>query len=522
MPKMTDTVIACDLGTGGTKAALFSIDGTCLAERVVAYETFYPSPAWHEQRPADWWHSVRSAIRDLLQAPGIDAGTVRAIAVSGHSLGCLPVDQAGTPLQERVPIWSDGRAHEDSASYFATVDEDEWYERTGNGFPAPLYPLFKMMWLRRHRPQVFALTDKVIGTKDYVNFILTGRIATDQSYASGSGVFDLATGDYSDTLLQAAGFDRSILPEIVRSTDVLGEVLPSVSADLGLPDGVVVVAGGVDNSCMALGARTFREGDIFLSMGSSSWLTVSSGRPLLDRRVRSYAFAHVVPDFFISATSIFSSGTSVKWVVDTLLKDTLAQAQAAGEDTHATLTTLAAASPRGANGLLFVPTLGGGTSFEGGADVRGAFVGLDLIHGPADVLRAAYEGVAFGLRDALDALRTMNPVGDEIIIVGGGAKSLFWRQVFADILEMSVTKTQIDQQAAALGAAALAFVGTGLWKDFTPLVDLHVCEASVGPSAEAAQVYATAMRAYRTAALHQKEIAPALAALRKASAGNRS
>lgn len=519
---MTETVIACDLGTGGIKAAIFSTDGLCIGERFVAYETFYPYPSWHEQRPADWWHSVRTAIRDLVKAPDVDPGSIQAIAVSGHSLGCLPLDACGTPLQEKVPIWSDGRAQEDADRYFARIDADRWYERTGNGFPALLYPLFKMMWLRREHPDILARTDKIVGTKDYINLMLTGRIATDQSYASGSGVFDLATGDYADDLLQAAGFERRILPEVVRSTDVLGELLPAVAADLGLPAGVVVVAGGVDNSCMALGARTFREGDIFLSMGSSSWLTVSAHRPLLDRSIRPYAFAHVVPNSFISATSIFSSGTSVKWVVDTLLKDVEATARAAGEDVYGTLAELAATAPCGAKGLLFVPTLGGGTSFEGGAGVRGAFVGLDLIHQRADVLRASYEGIAFGLRAALDALRTMSPIGDEIIIVGGGAKSPFWRQIFADILEVTVLKTQIDQQAAALGAAALALVGTGLWRDFTPLVDLHVCEAREAPSAITAPVYASAMQAYRIAALHQREIAPAMAALREISRDSRS
>ena len=496
---------------------MYRPDGVCVAESVVAYPTYYPAPSWHEQKPADWWRSVEESIRGLLSRPEVESAEVAAIGVSGHSLGCVPMTADGTVIQEAVPIWSDSRADREASEFFTLIPSDEWYSATGNGFPAPLYTLFKIMWLRRNRPEVFARAKAIIGTKDYVNFMLTGRIATDHSYASGSGAYDLRAGGYSDRLLAAAGLDRSLLPEPVASTEVIGEVKPEVAARLGLPAGVKVVAGGVDNSCMALGARTFREGDIFSSMGSSSWLTVSSAVPLLDARVGSYTFAHVVPGMFISATSIFSSGTTIDWVRDTMFADVVEDAKRSGRDVHALLDELAGKSPRGANGLLFVPTLGGGTSLEGGPAVRGALVGLDLIHGRTDIMRAAFEGVALALRAALDELRRMTAVGDDIVMVGGGARSAFRRQIFADVFEMTVLKTGIDQQAAALGAAALAFVGTGLWRDFERIVDLHAVEHRANPSPEAKAVYRVALKAFRAAVASQAELAKPLASLRAAS-----
>ena len=515
---IAQTVIACDLGTGSAKAALYRPDGACVAESVVAYPTAYPAPSWHEQRPADWWRSVEQSIRNLVSQPGVESADVAAIGVSGHSLGCVPMAADGSVLQETVPIWSDGRAEREASEFFERIPSDEWYFTTGNGFPAPLYTLFKIMWLRRNRPEVFARTAQIVGTKDYVNFVLTGRIATDHSYASGSGAYDLAAGAYCERILAAAGLDRSLLPEPVRSTEIIGEVTREVAAQLGLPAGVKVVAGGVDNSCMALGARTFREGDIFSSMGSSSWLTVSSAVPLLDARVRSYAFAHVVPGMFISATSIFSSGTTIDWVRDTLFGDVVEEANRSGAEVHALLDGLAAQSPRGANGLLFVPTLGGGTSLEGGPSVRGALIGLDLLHARADILRAAFEGVALALRAALDELRRMTAVGGEIIMVGGGARSAFRRQIIADVFDMTVLKSGIDQQAAALGAAALAFVGTGLWKDFEPVLALHAAEHRVSPTPQAKDLYGVALKAFKAAAASQSELAGLLAVLREASA----
>ncbi|PSJ61713.1 xylulokinase [Kumtagia ephedrae] len=514
---MSKTVAAFDLGTGGVKAAIFRPDGSCVAERIVSYQTFYPSRSRHEQRPLDWWNAVVESLKALLAEPGVEAASIGAIALSGHSLGCVPLSESGELLQDFVPIWSDGRAEAEAETFFESVDRSAWYHTTGNGFPAPLYTLFKILWLRRNAPDAFARTRWIVGTKDFINYRLTGRIATDQSYASGTGVYDLRAGCYSTKLLAAAGLDGNLLPEIVASTDVVGEVLPDIADEFGLPPGVKVVAGGVDNSCMALGASTFGEGDAFSSMGSSSWLTVSSAEPLLDDVVRPYAFAHVVPGMFISATSIFSSGTSVNWVRENLMADIEARAIVEGRDVHEALTELALAAPCGARGLLFVPTLGGGTSFEGGPAVRGGFVGLDLQHGRADIMRATLEGIALGLRVALDELRRMTPIRDEMIMVGGGARSAVWRHIFADVFGCTILKTGVDQQAAALGAAGLALVGMGAWPDFEPIRGLHVAEDRTRPDVEAAPVYEAALAAYRVAARQQAELSGPLSALRTVS-----
>jgi xylulokinase len=512
---MTETVAAFDLGTGGVKAAIFRADGTCLAEKVVSYRTHYPSPSFHEQRPEDWWDAVRESLAALLTVPAVEAGAIRAIALSGHSLGCVPLDEEGALLQEFVPLWSDGRAVAEAEDFFTRVDPDAWYRRTGNGFPAPLYTVFKAMWLQRNAPEIFARTRTIIGTKDYINQRLTGRIATDPSYASGTGVYDLRAGGYAPELIEAAGLAPDLFPPIVASTDVIGTLLPDIADRLGLARDVKVIAGGVDNSCMALGGRTFRAGDAYASMGSSSWITVCAAEPLLDARVRPFVFAHVAPGMFISATSIFSSGTSINWVSDTLLPDLKQAAMAAGLDVHEELFRLAAEAPAGARGLLFVPTLGGGTSFEGGPAVRGGFLGLDLQHDRADILRASLEGVALGLRVALDELRRMTEIGPEMIIVGGGARSAFWRQIFSDVFDCAIVKTGIDQQAAALGAAALAFVGLGLWQDFEPIRALHAAESRSEPAEETRAVYAAALTAYRKAALQQQQLSVPLAAFRE-------
>jgi len=506
-------VIAYDFGTGGTKASLYDAEGTCLAEHFASYPTHYPRAGWHEQRPADWWESVVSSTRKLLAEADIDSLAVAAIGISGHSLGVVILDAEGNLLRDAVPIWSDSRPDTQPAAFFQHVSEADWYLTTGNGFPPPLYSVFKIMWLRDNEPDVFARIHKVIGTKDYVNFRMTGVMATDYSYASGSGVYDLTGWRYSPSLIEAAGLSPDIFPDIVASTDVLGCLTPEAAEALGLPTSVKVVAGGVDNSCMALGARAHREGDVYNSMGSSSWIAVTSEKPLLDANTRPYVFTHVVPGKFTSAIGVFATGSAFRWVREQLCTNLDAQAEAEGVSTYEIMLRLAATSPIGANRTLFLPTLAGGSSLDPSPNVRGAFVNLDLGDTQADLIRATLEGIAMSLRLALDALESITPVSGEMVAVGGGSRSDLWMQIYADLYGKDMVRTNIGQQAAALGAAAVALVGVGLWDDFSPIDDIHKVQDVRVPNAANRAQYEKLLPLFRTLTKNQADLGDQFAAL---------
>ncbi len=498
---MAEYLLAYDLGTGGNKASLYDASGVCVADTFVAYETLYPKAGWHEQRPTDWWAAVVDSTRALFAQVDVDPSAVVAIGISGHSLGVVPIDAAGNLLLEATPIWSDTRP--DAAqleAMFANVREEDWYHLTGNGFPANLYSIFKILWYRDHQPDVFGQIDKVIGTKDYINFRLTGRAVTDYSYASGSGVYDLAGWGYSDTLIDASGIDPAILPEIVDSTEVIGTLTAQAAEALGLPASVKVVAGGVDNSCMALGAKAYKEGRMYNSLGSSSWIAVASAKPVLDVKSRPYVFTHVVPGMFTSAMGIFSAGTSFRWVRDMMCADLAAQAAAEGSDVYELMTAEAAASPLGANGLMFNPSLAGGNSLDASQSIRGAMLNLDLGHTRADAIRASMEGIALGLRVLLDELGRLTTLEDEMLLVGGGARSKLWRQIYADAYRCRVVKTNIDQQAAALGAAAVAAVGAGVWSSFDAIDDAHQLQDTATPLPTNVAAYDALLTTYQQAA----------------------
>ena len=482
-------IIAYDLGTGGNKASIYDTNGRCLAENFVSYPTQYPATGWHEQRPGDWWHAVAKSTNRLLDEAPIDRNEICCCGISGHSLGVVPLDSNGNLLRDATPIWSDSRALLQSKAFFEKVDETEWYLMTGNGFPPHLYSIFKMMWYRDNEPEMYKQIHKIIGTKDYINYKLTGNAVTDYSYASGSGVYDLVNWEYSDALIGASDLPRELFPDIVPSTQVIGELTPEASEALNLPQHLKVVAGGVDNSCMALGARSFKEGRVYNSLGSSSWIAVASGKPLLDAETRPYVFTHVIPDMFMSAMAIFSSGSSFRWLRDQLCQSIVSEAEIKSVDPYELMTAAAEKSPVGSNAIIFNPSLAGGSSLDDNPNIRGAFMGLDLGHTRSDIIRSVMEGVALGLRQVLDKLKGLTRIADEMTVVGGSSRSKLWRQIFADVYQMEIVKTNIDQQAAALGAAALAAVGAGIWTDFNIIDDIHTIEDRAKPILENCDTY---------------------------------
>lgn len=507
------TILSYDLGTGGVKACLFAGDGTLLQHAFAEYATEFPQPLWQEQKPADWWNALIRVTRCLEETAADELRAVEAIGVSGHSLGVVAIDAQGELVLPHTPIWSDGRARAQANAYFHRASYEEWYRCTGGGFPAQLYAAFKLLWYKETMPEAYENACMFLGSKDYINFRLTGTLATDFSYASGSGIYDLRRHQYDRGRAKDMGISAAKFPEPVPSTQVLGVLTEQAARELRLPQGAKVVAGSVDNACMALGANCFREGQSYTSLGTSAWVAVSSSAPVIDPATLPYVFEHCVPGQYVSATCIFSAGRSFRWIRDNFCTSIASRAQAQGEDAYDWMTQLAARSPVGANRLLFHPALSGGSAIDPAENMRGCLLGLDLRHTLSDVIRAAMEGIALNLRVALDALRKHTQINAPMLLVGGGAKSALWRQIFADAYEMDILETAVGQNAGALGAAALAALGTGLWSDFAPIERAHVAHSLCAPILENATAYQNLLPVFCFVARQQAALAERLAAL---------
>ncbi len=501
------TILAYDLGTGGCKASLYDVSGKTLASVFHAYETFYRHASWHEQRPQDWWNAVVASTHDLIGSSQLDPESIHCLSLSGQSLAVVPLDSAGSLLLEFVPIWSDTRPVEQVRHFFSKIDPTDWYLTTGNGFSRETYSVFKIMWYRDHEPEMFGRIARIVGSKDFINFKLTGQIYTDHSYASGSGVYNLNECRYDERFLDASGLSGELFPPIVASTASLGHLTEDAAQALGLPQQVEVICGGVDNSCMALGAGNTRDGVVYLSLGSSAWLAVSSATPIVDLAIKPFVFAHVIPHMYTSATSVFSAGSSLRWLRDVVFTEYVERARQERRDAYDLMVEAALQSPIGANGIFFNPSLAGGSAAYPNPHIRGAFLGLELRHVQTDLIRAVLEGIAFDLAIMYHKLAKLVVLDDLILMVGGGSKSAAWRQIFANVFNKPFVKANVGQDAASLGAATVAAVGSGLWDDFRMVEKILEHEETAEPDKQAVERYAELLSTYEQTWTHLSNIA---------------
>jgi xylulokinase len=501
-------IIAYDLGTGGIKTSLVDAHGEIVSSCFASCETYYPAPNFREQRPEDWWQILSRTTKELFSSTNISTNDIVAAACSGHSLGVVPIDFAGRLLLESVPIWSDARAMEEAAKILpSAADVDRWYLMTGNGFPAGLYSAFKILWYQNHMPEIYERTRMFIGTKDYLNYRLTGVLCTDHSYASGSGVYDLIKCDYDVGTIRAFGLRKEDFPPLRESSDLIGTILPNVARELGLPKHCAVAAGGVDNACMAAGSGCVQEGMGYTSLGTSAWVAVVGTKPVLDARTKPYVFGAVQKGMYVSAQSIFSAGNTYRWVRNQICGD-LVKAELSGkENGYSAMDRLAQMSPPGANGLIMTPTLAGGNLLDKSSNARGTISGLDLKHTRADIIRASLEGICLGLKVALTELEAQSHLSESMLIVGGGAKSSFWRSLFADIYEKNITSSRVGENAGAIGAMACAALGVGLWHDYSPLLEINRPIDSIATNPENQRLYRKVFMAYRKIAEFQSDLA---------------
>lgn len=453
-------LIGLDVGTSGAKAVVVDEGGRVLAAATADYPLSRPRPLWSEQDPADWWRGAREAIRAALAQSGVAGGSVAGLGLTGQMHGATFLDAAGQVIRPAM-LWNDQRTAAACAEITARVGAERLVAITGNpaltGFQAP-----KIVWLRNEEPDNFARVVSVLLPKDYIRLLLTGERAADASDAAGTLLLDLRARDYSQEVLDALGIPREWLPKVYEGPEVTGALRADVAAELGLPAGLPVVAGGGDNAAAAVGTGVVRAGVVSSSIGTSGVLFAHSDGPALDPGGRLHGFCHAVPGAYHLMAVTLSAGGAFQWLRDTLRA-------VAPELSFATLAELAAAAPPGAEGLLFAPYLSGERTPHLDPLARGAWVGLTGRHGLGHMARALMEGVVFSLRDGLEIMRGLGVPAEEIRATGGGGRHALWLQLQADIYGAPVA-TLAAEEGPAYGAALLAGVGAGVYADVAAAV----------------------------------------------------
>lgn len=489
-------VIGCDVGSQGTNTALYSVDGKLVASAYEGYDVSYPQPGWAEQDPREWTRALHSTIaRVLIEVPE-GPSAVKALSFGSQLDGMVACDASGKPLRAAM-IWMDRRAESQAAAIAKHMSRQDFYHHVGANLDSS-HAVFKALWIRDEEPEIFSRTAKLMSPGSYALFEASGVVAVDYSNASSLALLDPRTRTWSQPILDATGIKSSMLPDLAGGTQPVGHVTRSFAAATGLSPDTVVVVGCGDEMAATLGAGVFAPGEVCDVVGTAEPVCAVSAGPREDPTMLVECHPHADPDTWLLENPGFVSGGNLRWWRDQFCLEERAAEERGEGDAYDALTGPAAKVDAGAEGLIFLPCMQGAMAPEWNGAARGVMYGLSLAHTKAHLTRAVLEGSAFALRDILEAMKNAGLEVRRLTIVGGGAKGALWRQIKADVTGLPV-RVPVSVETTATGAATLAAVGAGLYKDVASAAGAFVAYRpdEHQPDPERREVYNEAYGRYR-------------------------
>ncbi len=438
-------LLGIDLGTGSVKALLLSAQGDIMAEASKVYTVEAPQPGWAETNPAEWWQAVAIAVKKVVEST---SEPIQAIGLSGQMHGVVLTDQACHPLHNAI-LWADNR----SSSTLAAYDDlsPDVRNRLGNPITAGMAGP-TLLWLRDHEPDRYHTGQWALQPKDWLRSQLIGEVAAEPSDASGTLLYDVVADQWSEEAVSALELRQDLLPPLIASSAIAGELTSAAAEHLGLTAGLPVVAGAADTACGALG-NGLLEPDVFqLTVGTGAQIVTLHDHPQIDSQYRTHLFRTAFPKQWYTLAAIQNAGITLEWVRKMLNLSWSEVYQQAFE------------VPAGCEGLTFLPYLTGDRTPHLDPNAKGAWVGLDRHHRRGHLMRAALEGVAFSLRQGLEALESTGAKATRLNLAGGGTVETVWQQLLADILRVPLYQSTVTS-VSARGAAILAGLGIGVFDD---------------------------------------------------------
>ena len=483
--------IGIDLGTSSLKLLLVEKDGTVMKTVPRSYPLSFPHPGWSEQNPEDWWEALVSGMQELME--GVNPQEVEGIGAGGQMHGLVTLDEEDRVIRPAI-LWNDGRTDRETAYLNTVIGKESLSQWTANiafaGFTAP-----KLLWMKANEPERYAAIRRIMLPKDYINYRLTGVPCTDYSDASGMLLLDVKNKRWSREMLEVCGIPASWLPTLYESYEVVGTLTPMAARELGLREGVKVVAGAGDNAAAAIGTGTVADGRCNISLGTSGTVFIAADRFSVDANNALHAFCHASGGYHLMAC-ILSAASCNKWFCEDVLQ------------TRDYPTEEAAISDErlGRNDVYFLPYLMGERSPINDTDARGTFTGLRLDTSREDMVQAVLEGVAFAIKDNVEIAKRLGIEIRESGLCGGGAKSALWQKILCNVLNMTLTLPQTEQ-GPGYGGAMLAMVGTGTDASMEACARRLVKErARLSPEPDIAARYAERYEKYRAIYPSMKEL----------------
>ncbi len=442
--------VGIDLGTGSCKSIVVDEKGRALGFGAGEYSGAEAHDRWQEQRPLDLVKAAIASVRRAVELSGVRPERCGGLSIGGALHSVMAVDGHDEPMTG-VITWADGRAFEQARAVAAAPAGKGIYRETGCP-PHGMYPVYKVMWLRENRPEVFRRARRYVSAKEYLGFRLTGAWQVDYCLAAGSGFLNAHTLRWSDQALGLAGIRQDQLSPLAAPVAFLGKLVPEVAAAMGLPADTRVVTGSSDAVNSSIGAGAVTPAQATLMVGTSGALRVVSPRPVLDPDARSWCYA-IDEAHWLVGGAINNGGVALSW-----LRDCLNQAHPGRPLAFEDLLALAGRAPAGAGGLVCLPFFAGERSPNWNLNARAAFFGMSLEHELRHVARALLEGIGFRFKSLLRVLAEIGLDPEQIVASGGFTQSELWLQVMADMMgrELNVPAWGETSALAAAFWAALA------------------------------------------------------------------
>ena len=492
---MLEYLLGIDIGTTSTKAIITDNTGHILAESSLPSELSCLHPGWAEEDPNQWWRNICLLVPALLDSAEIKPAQVAGIGVSGMVPTLILLDQKGVLLRASIQQ-NDARAVEEIDTQRSQTDESDILARTGSAITQQsIGP--KLLWLRRHEPGIMLRAQHLMGSYDYIVHCLTGEFSAERNWALESGLFDLQQEDWDDSLLELAGINRSWLGALHGSADRVGVLTAQAAKEIHLLKGTAVVAGSADHIASAFSAGVCNEGDLLVKLGGAGDILYCIDQAEMDARL--FLDYHVIPGKFLINGCMASSGSLIRWFRDQF---------APGLD-YAELDEEAARLPAGSNGLVLLPYFLGEKTPINDPFARGTLIGLTLSHTRAHVYRSILEGIAYGFNDHLGVLAEHNFKIKRTRLTNGGARSLLWKQITADVLGLPFEEV-MDHPGSSLGAAFVAGKGVGVFTEWGEIEKFIRISTSIQPNPEKHPIYQQLFEVYQATYRSLKPIYPRL------------
>ncbi len=457
-------LIGIDVGTSGTKCALFDTDGNIIYSETCEYPLYQPYNGWAEQNPEDWWNACCEALKAVTEH--VKDGSVAGIGLSGQMHSLVLLDKNNNIIRPAI-LWCDQRTSKECEEIENIIGHDRLIEITAN--PAlPGFTASKIMWVKNNEPENFDKIEHILLAKDYIRFMLTGNYATDVSDASGMQLLDVKNRCWSEEVCKKLGVRTEWLAKVYESCEITGRITDDISLLTGLPAGTPVAGGGGDNACAAIGTGVYKDGKAFTTIGTSGVVFAHTSKPIIDPKGRIHTFCAAVPGEWHVMGVTQAAGLSLNWFRNTL----------AIESSYSEIDNECKKLPIGCEELLYLPYLMGERTPILDSDARGVFFGLSAMHTKFHMARSVIEGVSYSLYSCLEVLDEVGVETNEMALCGGGGKSKFWHEMIADIYGKNV-KTMLSNEGASLGAAILGGVASGVYSSVADGCDKAVKENSV-------------------------------------------